>query len=141
MPLGAFIAARERMRTLTNDPVLGHITTFGGHPVCCAAGLAAMNALVDENRIGEVAEKSALLQREFRHPLVKDIRAAGLLMAVEFDSFETNKKVLDRCLEQGMLSDWFLFAPECMRIAPPLVISGEEIRHAGEVFRQACEQV
>jgi acetylornithine/succinyldiaminopimelate/putrescine aminotransferase len=140
MPLGAFIAARERMWTLTADPVLGHITTFGGHPVCCAAGLASMKALLEENRIGDVMEKSSLLQEELRHPLVREIRAAGLLMAVEFDSFETNKKVLDICLENGVLSDWFLFAPECMRIAPPLVITREEIRHAGRVFRQACEQ-
>ncbi|MCU0379885.1 MAG: aminotransferase class III-fold pyridoxal phosphate-dependent enzyme [Chitinophagaceae bacterium] len=140
MPLGAFIAARERMWTLTADPVLGHITTFGGHPVCCAAGLASMKALLEENRIGDVMEKSSLLQEELRHPLVREIRAAGLLMAVEFDSFETNKKVLDICLENGVLSDWFLFAPECMRIAPPLVITREEIRHAGMVFRHACEQ-
>jgi acetylornithine/succinyldiaminopimelate/putrescine aminotransferase len=141
MPLGAFIASRDRMWALTSDPVLGHITTFGGHPVCCAAGLASMKALLEEHRIGEVQQKSALLQAEFRHPLVKDIRAAGLLMAVEFDSFETNKKVLDHCLEQGVLSDWFLFAPECMRIAPPLVITQDEIRHAGKVFREACEQL
>jgi acetylornithine/succinyldiaminopimelate/putrescine aminotransferase len=99
-----------------------------------------MKALLEENRIGDVMEKSSLLQEELRHPLVREIRAAGLLMAVEFDSFETNKKVLDICLENGVLSDWFLFAPECMRIAPPLVITREEIRHAGMVFRHACEQ-
>jgi acetylornithine/succinyldiaminopimelate/putrescine aminotransferase len=141
MPLGAFIASRERMWTLTSDPVLGHITTFGGHPVCCAAGMASMKALLDENRVAEVARKSALLQSEFRHGLVKEIRAAGLLMAVEFDSFDTNKKVLDTCLAQSVLSDWFLFAPQCMRIAPPLVISDEEIRHAGAIFRAACDAV
>jgi acetylornithine/succinyldiaminopimelate/putrescine aminotransferase len=139
MPLGAFIASRDRMWTLTNNPVLGHITTFGGHPVCCAAGLAAMQALLNEGMIDTVARKSALLQSEFRHPLVKGIRAAGLLMAVEFDSFDTNKKVLDRCLEKGLLSDWFLFAPECMRIAPPLVITEDQIRQAGKIFRQACD--
>jgi acetylornithine/succinyldiaminopimelate/putrescine aminotransferase len=141
MPLGAFVAAREHMWTLTADPVLGHITTFGGHPVCCAAGLAAMKALLDENRISEVASKSAMLRQEFSHPLVRQVRAAGLLMAVEFDSFDTNKKVLDACLEQGVLSDWFLFAPQCMRIAPPLVISEAEIRHAGAVFRDVCNLV
>jgi acetylornithine/N-succinyldiaminopimelate aminotransferase len=141
MPLGAFIASRDRMWTLTSNPVLGHITTFGGHPVCCAAGLAAMQALLDEGMIDSVAHKSDLLQTEFRHPLVKDIRAAGMLMAVEFDSFDTNKKVLDRCLEKGLLSDWFLFAPECMRIAPPLVISEDEIRQAGRIFREACDAV
>jgi acetylornithine/succinyldiaminopimelate/putrescine aminotransferase len=141
MPLGAFIASRDRMWTLTNNPVLGHITTFGGHPVCCAAGLAAMQALLDEGMIDAVAHRSALLQSEFRHPLVKEIRATGLLMAVEFDSFDTNKKVLDRCLEMGLLSDWFLFAPECMRIAPPLVISEDEIRQAGKIFREACDAV
>ena len=141
MPLGAFVASREHMWSLTSNPVLGHITTFGGHPVCCSAGLAAMKALLEENRITEVAEKSALLQQQFRHPLVRDIRAAGLLMAVEFDSFETNKKVLDICLAEGVLSDWFLFAPACMRIAPPLIITDAEIRHAGSVFRAACDIV
>jgi acetylornithine/succinyldiaminopimelate/putrescine aminotransferase len=141
MPLGAFVASRERMWTLTSDPVLGHITTFGGHPVCCAAGMAAMKALLAEDRIAGVAHISALLQSEFRHPLVRSVRAAGLLMAVEFDSFDTNKKVLDACLQQGLLSDWFLFAPECMRVAPPLVITEAEIRHAGRVFREACDAV
>jgi acetylornithine/succinyldiaminopimelate/putrescine aminotransferase len=141
MPLGAFVASRERMWTLTSDPVLGHITTFGGHPVCCAAGMAAMKALLSEDRIAGVAHISALLQSEFRHPLVRSVRAAGLLMAVEFDSFDTNKKVLDACLQQGLLSDWFLFAPECMRVAPPLVITEAEIRHAGRVFREACDAV
>jgi acetylornithine/succinyldiaminopimelate/putrescine aminotransferase len=140
MPLGAFIASRARMQAFTLDPVLGHITTFGGHPVCCAAGLASLDALMEERRVEEVAEKSALLRKAFDHPLVKEIRNAGLLMAVVFDSFETNKKVLDHCLANGVLSDWFLFAPECMRIAPPLVITHEQIHHAGEVFRRACDE-
>jgi len=141
MPLGAFIASRDRMQAFTLDPVLGHITTFGGHPVCCAAGLASFDALIGEGRIEEVEEKSAMLRNAFDHPLVKEIRSAGLLMAVVFDSFEINKKVLDHCLAKGLLSDWFLFAPECMRIAPPLVITREQIHRAGEIFQQACDAV
>ena len=116
------------MTTLTHDPVLGHITTFGGHPVCCAAGLAGMQALLEEKRIDEVAAKAQLFRDLLKNRLIKDVRTAGLLIAVEFESFEINKKIIDRCIENGLITDWFLFAPECMRIAPPLVISEDEIR-------------
>jgi acetylornithine/N-succinyldiaminopimelate aminotransferase len=139
MPLGAFIASRKLMNTLTHDPVLGHITTFGGHPVCCAAGLAGMQALLEEKRINEVAVKAQLFRDLLKNRLIKDVRTAGLLIAVEFESFETNKKIIDRCIENGLITDWFLFAPECMRIAPPLVISEAEIRQACAIILVACE--
>ncbi len=128
MPLGAFIASHKLMNTLTHDPVLGHITTFGGHPVCCAAGLAGMQALLEEKRIDEVAAKAQLFRGLLKNRLIKDVRTAGLLIAVEFESFEINKRIIDRCIENGLITDWFLFAPECMRIAPPLVITEDEIR-------------
>jgi acetylornithine/succinyldiaminopimelate/putrescine aminotransferase len=139
MPLGAFIASHALMATLTHDPVLGHITTFGGHPVCCAAGLAGMQALLEEKRIDEVAEKAQLFSNLLKNRLIKDVRSAGLLIAVEFESFEINKKIIDCCLENGLITDWFLFAPECMRIAPPLVITEEEIRNVCEIILKACE--
>jgi acetylornithine/succinyldiaminopimelate/putrescine aminotransferase len=139
MPLGAFIASNSLMATLTHDPVLGHITTFGGHPVCCAAGLAGMKALLGEKRISEVASKSQLFRDLLKNRLIKDVRTAGLLIAVAFESFDINKKIIDRCIEYGLITDWFLFAPECMRIAPPLVISDDEIRHACEIINRACE--
>jgi len=132
--LGAFIADRQRMWALTGDPVLGHITTFGGHPVCCAAGLASMEVLLEEGWIGEVARKEALFRKLLVHPSIRDIRSCGLLMAVEFDSFEINKRVIDKCIEKGLLTDWYLFAPQCLRIAPPLLITDEEIRKACEII-------
>jgi acetylornithine/N-succinyldiaminopimelate aminotransferase len=139
MPLGAFVSSQRIMQSLTADPVLGHITTFGGHPVSCAAGLASFKALEEERMIEGVAPKEKLFRELLVHPEIKAVRSAGLLMAVEFDSFATNKRVIDRCLRAGMLTDWFLFAPHCMRIGPPLVISETEIRQACAVIVQSVE--
>jgi acetylornithine/succinyldiaminopimelate/putrescine aminotransferase len=139
MPLGAFVADRSLMWNLTDKPVLGHITTFGGHPVSCAAGLAAMKTLHDENIIPRVSEKAELFVSLLQHPAILNVRSAGLLIAVEFESFERNKSIIDRCIEQGVLTDWFLFAPECMRIAPPLTITDEEIRLGCGVILEAIE--
>ncbi|MGI8636647.1 MAG: aspartate aminotransferase family protein [Segetibacter sp.] len=127
MPLGAFIANIETMNALTNKPVLGHITTFGGHPVSCAAGAAAMNGLRENNWIKEVKNKEQLFLNYLKHEGTYTVRSAGLWLAIEFESFEICKNVLDRCLEKGVVSDWFLFAPNCMRIAPPLIITDAEI--------------
>ncbi|MHA4807913.1 aspartate aminotransferase family protein [Flavitalea flava] len=134
MPLGAFIADREMMWALTGDPVLGHITTFGGHPVCCAAGLASLEVLLEEDWIGQVARKEALFRQKLVHPEIRAVRSSGLLMAVAFDSFEKNKQVIDACIQKGLLTDWYLFAPECMRIAPPLLITEEQIEKACSVI-------
>ncbi|MFY0252743.1 aspartate aminotransferase family protein [Chitinophaga sp. 30R24] len=134
MPLGAFIASREVMWTLTNNPVLGHITTFGGHPVSCAAGLAAFKVLLDQDLVKDVKAKEQLFLQQLQHPAIKSVRSLGLMIAVEFENFAINKKVIDRCIERGVLTDWFLFAAECMRIAPPLVITPEEIKWACEVI-------
>lgn len=133
MPLGAFIANRNIMIELADNPVLGHITTFGGHPVCCAAGLAAMKVLLDEKLMDTVKEKEALFLSILKHEKIKAVRSFGLWMAVEFDSFETNKKMIDSIIANhptGVLSDWFLFASNCLRISPPLTISKEEIIQA-----------
>ena len=141
MPLGAFVASRAHMMQLTEGPVLGHITTFGGHPVCCAAGLAGLEALLEEGLIEDVARKSALLTSMLVHPRIRAVRSAGLLMAVEFGSFEENKRIIDRCIEKGLMTDWFLFAAHCMRIAPPLIISDEQIATACRIIREACDEV
>ena len=137
MPLGAFIADKQLMWSLTNNPVLGHITTFGGHPVCCAAGMAAMNALLNENMITKVKVKQELFTSMLHHPAIKRVRSFGLWMSIEFDSFETNKKVIDRCLENGLLTDWFLFAPASLRISPPLIISEEQILQSCQIILDA----
>lgn len=152
MPLGAFIADKKLMDAFTENPVLGHITTFGGHPVCCAAGMAAMevltggrNSVPSEDRNGvpasiidTVAGKEKLFKSLLVHEKIKSIRSFGLWMAVEFDSFETNKKVIDACLENEIMTDWFLFAPHCLRISPPLVINDEQIKKACEEINTAC---
>ncbi len=137
MPLGAFIADKKLMNVFTENPVLGHITTFGGHPVCCAAGMAAMKALLEEGWIEQVKQKEELCRSLLIHPSIKNVRSFGLWMAVEFDSFETNKKVIDQCIEKGILTDWFLFAGNCLRISPPLIITEEQIKKACEVIQQA----
>lgn len=130
MPLGAFVANKDLMMELADNPVLGHITTFGGHPVCCAAGLAAFNLLLDENLHQHVLQKEQLFKSLLQHSGIKAIRSFGLLMAIELDSFETNKKIIDAIIENGALTDWFLFASDCFRICPPLTITEEEIRKA-----------
>ena len=138
MPLGAFIADKKLMDAFTENPVLGHITTFGGHPVCCAAGMEAMKALLEEEWIDTVQQKEALFTSLLVHPKIKAIRSFGLWMAVEFDSFETNKKVIDACIAQGVLTDWFLFSSNCLRISPPLIISEAQIKKACGVIKNAC---
>jgi len=130
LPMGAFIAHRERMWALTGDPVLGHITTFGGHPLCCAAGRASMEVLLGSGWIEEVARKEALFRRLLIHPAIKTVRSSGLLIAVEYESFEQNKRVIDACIAAGVLTDWYLFAPHCLRIAPPLSITEAQIEKA-----------
>ena len=134
LPMGAFIAGRERMWTLTGDPVLGHITTFGGHPLCCAAGLAAMEVLLESGWIAQVAQKEALFRRLLVHPDIRAVRSCGLLIAVEFDTFETSKRIIDACIASGLLTDWYLFAPQCLRIAPPLSITEELIEKACSII-------
>lgn len=139
MPIGAFIAAEELMASLKHDPILGHITTFGGHPVTCAAGLASLNVLLGSTLISEVRGKEALLKELLVHPAIKAVRSKGLMMALEFDSFEQNKRIIDACIEGGVITDWFLFESNCLRIGPPLTITEEEIRKACEIILNAIE--
>jgi acetylornithine/succinyldiaminopimelate/putrescine aminotransferase len=141
MPLGAFVASYERMATLMHDPVLGHITTFGGHPVCCAAGLASMKVLLEEHAIEGVERRSALFEQHLTHPRIREVRRSGLLISVVFESFEENKKIIDACIERGVFTDWFLFAPHCMRIAPSLLISEEAITKACSTIRECCDML
>ena len=130
MPLGAFITDKQVMNVFTENPVLGHITTFGGHPVCCAAGKAAMKVLSENKIIDSVKAKEELFRSLLVHKKIRSTRYFGLWMAIEFDSFEMNKKIIDTCIRSGLMTDWFLFAPNCLRISPPLVISEQEIESA-----------
>ncbi|RBQ03849.1 aspartate aminotransferase family protein [Pedobacter miscanthi] len=130
MPIGAFISSLQIMSVLSHTPILGHMTTFGGHPVCCAAGLATLRTLVDQHIVDEVEEKGQLFKQLLKHPAIKEIRGKGLMLAVEFENFEINKKIIDACILDGVLSDWFLHCSNSMRIAPPLIITKEEIEEA-----------
>lgn len=130
MPLGAFVANKKIMNVLTHNPVLGHINTFGGHPVSCAAGLAGFEVLLDEKLIESVQQKEQLFLSLLKHPLIKNVNSRGLMMAVEFESFEINKKIIDALIEKAVFTDWFLFAAHALRIVPPLTITEEEIRDA-----------
>ena len=130
MPLGAFVADKKIMNSLTHNPVLGHINTFGGHPVSCAAGLAAFKVLLEENMISQVKEKEKLFRSLLMHPRIKNINSVGLMMAIEFVDFETNKKIIDELIGMGVFTDWFLFASNCLRIAPPLNIPDDDIKVA-----------
>jgi acetylornithine/N-succinyldiaminopimelate aminotransferase len=141
MPLGAFIADKKIMDSFTNHPVLGHINTFGGHPVSCAAGLAAFNVLLDGQLIDGVKEKELLFKSLLIHPSIKAVRSAGLMLAVEFENFAFNKKVIDELIARGVFTDWFLFAANCLRIVPPLVITMDEITTACKKLSEVLNRV
>lgn len=142
MPLGAFVARHEIMDTLQTNPVLGHITTFGGHPVCCAAGLAALNYLLD-NKITEAVEhKGALYEKLLRdHPAVREIRRAGLLLAVELGDSGRLYRIMELFKEAGILSDWFLYCDTAFRISPPLTISDDEVRESAALIRACLDRL
>lgn len=128
MPMGAFVSSQERMRLLTHDPVLGHITTFGGHPVACAAGLAALEVLIAEKLEENARRMGELFKQLLIHPAIQEVRGTGLMLAVELGDADKVQRVVNGCLEQGVLGFWFLSCPTAFRIAPPLVISEEEVR-------------
>ena len=142
MPLGAFVSSREIMDTLQENPVLGHITTFGGHPVCCAAGLAALNYLLDNRVVETVEAKGALYESLLAgHPAVREIRRSGLLLAVELGEPAKLYRIMELFKEAGILSDWFLFCDTAFRISPPLTISDEEVRESAAIIRDCLDRV
>ena len=139
MPIGAFIASEKIMSVLKNNPVLGHITTFGGHPVSAAASLAALKVIHDENLLSGVEEKANLFKQQLTHPAITSIRNKGLMMAIGFESFEILKPIIDRAIELGVITDWFLHCDQAMRIAPPLIITDDQIRQACEIINRAIQ--
>ncbi len=142
MPLGAVVASQYLMKAFISNPVLGHITTFGGHPVSCAAALASLKLLLRESWVSCVNEKSAIFVEKLKeHRLVKEIRAEGLLIAVDLKDEELAKEIMPLLIDEGVLSDWFLFCPTAFRIAPPLIINIEEINYATERIVRALERL
>lgn len=142
MPLGAFVASKKIMDSLQTDPVLGHITTFGGHPVCCAAGLAALDYLLDRKVVDRVEAKGALYEELLQdHPQVLEIRRSGLLLAVELGSADKLFRMMELFAETGILSDWFLYCDTAFRISPPLTISEDEVRDSARIVRECLDRL
>lgn len=141
MPIGAFIANKKVMEVIKEQPILGHITTFGGHPVSCAAALVSLKVIVEEKLHESVAEKAKRFEQRLQHPKIKKLHQAGLMMALYVEDFETVQKIISSCLHAGLITDWFLFANDCIRIAPPLNISEEEIFHATQIILNALDKL
>ena len=139
MPIGAFIASKNLMDSLKENPILGHITTFGGHPVSCAAGLANLNAILEEDLMSTVEYKSNLFKSLLIHPKIKEIRGVGLMLCIQLSNFNQVETVSKKCVEGGVIIDWFLHCDDSMRIAPPLNISDHEIEFACEVILKAID--
>jgi acetylornithine/succinyldiaminopimelate/putrescine aminotransferase len=139
MPIGAFIADKNIMHVLTNNPVLGHITTFGGHPLSCAAAYATLKTLLESDLISNVKNKEILFKKHLKHPAIKEVRSAGLWMAVELEDFDFLQKVIQYCLKNGLITDWFLFNNRSLRIAPPLIITEDEIIWSCNLILEAIE--
>ena len=141
MPIGAFISSNEVMNALKENPILGHITTFGGHPVSCAAALACLNVITDEKLYETVAEKEALFYELLRHPKIQEVRGSGLMLAVQLKNFKEVQKSIDYCIENGVISDWFLFCDSAIRLSPPLTITTDEIRRACKIILESLERL
>ena len=139
MPLGAFIAPKPIMDALKENPILGHITTFGGHPVCCAAGLASLEVILKENLMDAVAEKEALFRKLLQHSKITEIRGKGLMLSIQLNNFNQVESVSKRCVENGVIVDWFLHCETALRIAPPLTITLEAVEKACKVILEAID--
>ncbi|MFM8739503.1 MAG: aspartate aminotransferase family protein, partial [Cytophagales bacterium] len=139
LPIGAFISSYENMQQLTHNPMLGHITTFGGNPVCCASALATLQVIEEEKLLEHVEVKGKLIEDLLRHPKVKEVRRIGLMFAFDFDTEERVNRIVQYAKEHGVICYWFLSHPNSFRIAPPLTITEEEIRKACAVIKKAIE--
>jgi acetylornithine/N-succinyldiaminopimelate aminotransferase len=141
MPLGAFIADKALMQQLSYDPVLGHITTFGGHPVSCAAGKAALEVLLGGDDIASIERKEQLLLEQLVHPAIISRSHCGLWMSLQFASAEQCQRIVHQCVKNGIITDWFIFAPDRLRIAPPLIISEEALLTVCETIIKSIDEV
>ena len=141
MPIGAVVSSKKMMDAFSHHPILGHITTFGGHPLVAAAALAGINELLDSKLISEVPNKEMLFRKLLQHSAIQKIDGMGLMLAVQLDTFENTVKVIEIALQEGLISDWFLFASNKIRIAPPLTITYDEISMACQILLGAIEKV
>ncbi len=142
MPIGAIVSDRKLMELFADNPMLGHITTFGGHPVVCAAAHAGLKAMLDEGVIEDVERKGLFIRRSLEtHAAVKEIRQRGLYIAVDLYSAEATQRAVDDCLENGLVGFWFLSHPDSFRLAPPLVITDQELEDALKIIHNALDRL
>ncbi len=141
LPIGAFIASHQLMSCLTNNPVLGHINTFGGNAVCIAAAQAVLDVIIDEKLSDKAKQIESTIKKELIHPKIKQLRVYGALGAIEFENEEQNFKIIKACIEAGIVTDWFLFCPTAMRIAPPLNIPEEQLIEALNKIKGVLEGI
>ena len=141
MPIGGLVTSQKIMSLFTTNPPLGHITTFGGHPMCCAGALAGLEVLENENIVSKVEKKGVLFESLLKHKMIKEIRRKGLFFAIELENPDIVQKVVEGCKEKGLLGFWFLSCPESFRIAPPLVISTEEIKTSCAIITNVMNQL
>ena len=141
MPIGGLVTSQKIMSLFTSNPPLGHITTFGGHPMCCAGALAGLEVLENENIVSKVEQKGVLFESLLKHKMIKEIRRKGLFFAIELENPDIVQKVVEGCKNKGLLSFWFLSCPESFRIAPPLVISMEEIKTSCAIIKDVMDQL
>ena len=137
MPIGAFISSKEIMSVLSKDPILGHITTFGGHPVSCAAGSACLSVIQEEELIQSVQKKEVLFRKLLNHEQITEIRGKGLMLSVQLKNSQQLFSSIDKCTANGIVTDWFLFCDSAMRIARPLNISEEQITEACNIINDS----
>lgn len=140
MPLGAFVAPKEMMDVIKANPMLGHITTFGGHPVSCAAARASLKVIQDEKLIEDVDRKAKLFRSELQMPQIREIRGLGLMMCLQLDNFDQVYQVSNYCASKGLIIDWYLHCETALRIAPPLTISEDEIIQSCKIIREGIEK-
>lgn len=140
MPLGAFVAPKEMMDVIKSNPMLGHITTFGGHPVSCAAARASLKVIRDEKLVEDVDRKANLFRAELNIPKIKEIRGLGLMMCLQLENFDQVYQVSNYCASRGLIIDWYLHCETALRVAPPLTISDEEIIHSCKIIREGIEK-
>jgi acetylornithine/N-succinyldiaminopimelate aminotransferase len=139
MPIGAFISSHEIMQSIVDNPILGHITTFGGHPVCCAAGNASIKYIIENKLLNSVSKKEKLFRDLLVHPKIKNVTGKGLMLAAHLDSFEEVERTMQRCIEKGVIIDWFLYNQNALRISPPLIITEDEIKKVCEILLIALD--
>ena len=128
------------MHSLRDNPILGHITTFGGHPIACAASLATLNVLCDSDIISAIPQKEALFRSLLVHPKIKDIRGKGLMLAIEFNNAEICQRVVHKGFEKGIITFFFLFTKTAVRLSPPLTISEDEIRKGVQLILEILDE-